>query len=209
MLITGEEVKNILNTYNISISGALHIGAHECEELPFYLSLGINSNNIIWIDAIQSKVDEAKTKGVHNVYQAVITHSDDDTISFNVTNNIQSSSILHFGSHTTHHPHVHFVDTISLKTVTIDTFFKRNNLNPKTYNFWNIDIQGAELLALSGGLESLKYVKAIYLEVNTEEVYKGCARIEDLDKLLSFYRFKRVKTLMTEYGWGDALYIHI
>lgn len=209
MLITGEEVKTILKSNNIIVTGAFHIGAHECEELDFYLSLGLKSDDIVWIDAINNKVEEAKTKGIPNVFQAVITNKDDDVVTFNITNNIQSSSILDFGSHSKHHPHVHFTNSITLNTVTIDTFFKRNNIKPNTYNFWNIDIQGAELLALSGASEVLHFVNAIYLEVNTEEVYKKCAQITDIDNFLSLHGFKRVKTLMTEFGWGDALYLKV
>ena len=33
MLIAFEEIYQILTNYGITITGALHIGAHECEEL--------------------------------------------------------------------------------------------------------------------------------------------------------------------------------
>ena len=75
------------------------------------------------------------------------------------------------------------------------------------YDFWNFDIQGAELMALKGGTKAIEHAKVIYLEVNTEEVYKGCALISELDNFLDKYKFKRVITEMTEYGWGDAVYI--
>jgi len=40
---------------------------------------------------------------------------------------------------------------IQMKTTTIDTFMKREAMKtPSLYNFWNFDIQGAELLALKG-----------------------------------------------------------
>ena len=55
MLISFSEIYNIFKLNNITINGALHIGAHECEEQGFYNSLGIN--NIVWIDAIQEMVD--------------------------------------------------------------------------------------------------------------------------------------------------------
>ena len=50
------------------------------------------------------------------------------------------------------------IDTIELKSITIDTFVKNNNIDIKNYNHWVIDIQGAELLALKGAKESLKNV---------------------------------------------------
>ena len=30
--------------------GILHIGAHTCEEAPLYHSIGINDNQILWIE---------------------------------------------------------------------------------------------------------------------------------------------------------------
>ena len=45
------------------------------------------------------------------------------------------------------------------------------------------------------------------MEVNDEEVYKGCCQIGEIDKYLSAYGFKRVVTQMTPGHWGDALYI--
>ena len=54
------------------INGVLHIGAHNCEEKPFYNSLGLTDDKIIWVDAMNSKVMEAKANGIPNVYQWVI-----------------------------------------------------------------------------------------------------------------------------------------
>lgn len=60
---------------------------------------------------------------------------------------------------------------------------------------------------IKGAVNSIEYVKALYLEVNNEEVYRGGALMDRLDEFLSKYGFKRVLTKMTEYRWGDALYI--
>ena len=191
----------------ITPKGVLHVGAHECEELPFYQRLGIAKKNIVWIDAIQAKVQQAKDKDILNVFQAVVTDKDDATVTFKVTNNVQSSSILDFGTHTKHYPSIHFVSQSEEKTVTLDTFFQRQFLDPSRYDFWNCDIQGAELLALKGGLNSLKHAKALYLGTATEELYKGSAKLEELDAFL--VGFKRVLTDITSNGWGDALYVRI
>lgn len=207
MLISFEEINKILLSNNININGSFHIGAHDCEELYFYNNLGIKKENIIWIDAIPSKVYEAKNRGIPNVYNAVITDKDDEEIIFNISNNIQSSSVLEFGTHSQEHPDVVYVDKIKLNSITIDTFFERNNIDSSKYNFWNFDIQGAELMALKGATQSIKYAKALYLEVNEKELYKNCGLIEEIDIFLSKYNFKRILTHMTHHGCGDALYI--
>ncbi len=207
MLISFEENVKILLENNIHIFGSFHVGAHDCEEIDFYNKLGLKLEDIVWIDAVDSKVNEATKRGIPNVYNAVITDKDDEEITFNVSNNVQSSSVLEFGTHSQEHPSVVYVDKINLKSITIDTFFERNNIDASKYNFWNLDIQGAELIALKGATQSIKYAKAIYLEVNEKELYKNCGLISEIDTFLLQYNFKRVLTNITHHGWGDALYI--
>jgi len=207
MLISMSEISRLLSEKNIVVTGVFHIGAHECEELDGYNSIGLTANDIIWIDALDSKVEYAKNKGIPNVYKAVITDKDDEDVTFNISNNGQSSSVLEFGTHSNEHPSVVYVDKILEKTTTIDTFFDKNNIDCSKYNFWNFDIQGAELMALKGSINSIKHVKVLYLEVNEKELYKNCGLIHEIDTFLEDYKFKRVVTNMTPYGWGDALYI--
>lgn len=208
MLISVEDIKQVLLSKNIIINGVFHIGAHECEELDFYNNiLGVKSEDVIWIDAIISKVIDAKIRGIPNIYNAVITDKDDEDVVFNVSNNNQSSSVLEFGTHSTEHPGIVYVNQVSCKSITVDTFFEMNNIDASKCNFWNFDIQGAELLALKGATNSLQYAKALYLEVNEKELYKKCGLINEIDDFLLKYNFKRVLTSMTRHGWGDALYI--
>ena len=207
MLIPQDKVIESLKTHNIQVNGVLHIGAHECEELSFYHRLGLMDEQVVWIDAMPNKVVEALHRGITTIFQGIITDKDDEPIKFNVSNNGQSSSVLEFGTHSAEHPHVHFVSSFEGKTTTIDTFFSRKSLNPQDYTFWNLDIQGAEYLALTGAKESLKYANALYLEINEKELYVGCTLLPQLDEFLLEKGFTRVITEMTEHGWGDALYL--
>jgi FkbM family methyltransferase len=207
MLIDFNRILQILYLNNIRIKGALHIGAHACEELSFYLRLGLLPTSIVWIDAIKQKVIEAQNNNIPNVYHATITDKDDENVTFHIANNFQSSSVLELGTHTTLHPDVVYTENVVQQTTTIDTFYKRNQLNASNYNFWNFDIQGAELMALKGATESIQYADAIYLEVNSEHVYKDCGLINEIDEFLSKYNFERVLTQMWCNSWGDAFYI--
>jgi FkbM family methyltransferase len=206
-LISFEDINNVLIHTNITLNGVFHIGAYECEELELYNRLGVNSEDVVWIDANSYKVKQAIERGIPNVYTAVITDTDDKDIEFNITNNIHSSSVLELGTHLQEHPEVVYVNKIQVKSITIDTFFKRNNIDASKYNFWNIDIQGAELMALKGSVDSIENVDVILVEVNENELYIDCALIGEIDTFLSQYKFKRIITAMTQYGWGDALYI--
>jgi FkbM family methyltransferase len=209
MLIHLDKILFHLKEHNIQIKGVLHLGAHDCEEIVIYDKMGIDHKNIVWIDGFIPKVLEAKNKGFINVYYAVISDTDNQDVTFNVSNNIQSSSILELGTHSYYHSNIVYINKIPSKTTTVDTFFKKNELNASKYNFWNMDIQGAEMLALKGGLESLQYVDAIYLEVNTTELYRGCSLFNDIDAFLVSHGFTLAEVEITDSTWGDALYIKI
>lgn len=209
MLIRGNEVLSILSAHGIRPTGVLHIGAHECEEKEFYNTiLQISDDKIVWIDANPLLVERMRSRGHLNVYQGAIS-SEAKELDFNVSNNGQSSSLLEFGLHEKYHSHVHYVAKIKVHTETLAQFYERNKIDGTPLNFWNLDIQGVEYdvlrAAAADGL--LEECKAIYTEVNTGEVYKGCGLMSQIDELLAPYGFKRVRTEMTNCEWGDALYI--
>ena len=109
MLISFEEINTILLSNNININGCFHIGAHDCEELSFYNKMGLKNEDILWIDAIPAKVSQALTRGIPNVYNAVITDKDDEDIIFNISNNVESSSVLEFGTHSQEYPSIVYI----------------------------------------------------------------------------------------------------
>ena len=198
----------LVQHFNLNIRGIFHIGAHECEELDAYLQLGIKNENIYWVEAMEDKVNLMKTQKNAKIYQALIDIEDDKEVKFNITNNGQSSSILEFGSHEKHHPHIKMVGSKQLKTTRLDTFIKKNKIPIEKLNFMNIDIQGKELDALKSMEKYIQYVQYIYTEVNTEKVYKDCALLSEIDEFLKEKGFVRVVCKMwRNCGWGDAFYI--
>tara|TARA_B110000261_G_scaffold122385_1_gene136592 strand:+ start:180 stop:821 length:642 start_codon:yes stop_codon:yes gene_type:complete len=211
MLIT---IKELCDKFNIKINGILHIGAHTCEELSDYLKVGVTNDNIYWVEALEKIVTKNKQQIPNiNIYQAVISDVDDEEITFNITKNehtgdSQSSSILDFGTHEKHHPQVKVIDKIKLKTSRMDTVIKQNNINMKNVNFVNLDIQGVELKALKSMESYLHNIDYIYTEVNTEEVYKNCDKMQDITDYLSIFNFKLVDArIYKQFGWGDAFYM--
>ena len=209
MIIQNQKsIFDILKKNNIKITGAFHVGANKCEELVFYKQLGLQPEDIIWIDAIEESVDTAIKRGIPNVYNAIISDEDDVEVVFNIANNFESSSLLEMKTHLLEHPTIHFIKQIKGKSITVNSFFERNKItHPEKYNFWSFDIQGAELMALQGAKEYIKYAKVLNLEVNIKKVYKDCPLISDIDDFLSKHHFQRVLTKITKQGWGDALYI--
>jgi hypothetical protein len=45
------------------------------------------------------------------------------------------------------------------------------------------------------------------MEVNEKELYSTGALIGEIDTFLLQYNFIRVATIITQHGWGDAIYI--
>lgn len=203
------DYSEIIKKYNLNIENILHVGAHTAEEHDVYFKN--NCKKVIWIEAnpfliknLQTRLDSDK----NDIYQAVVSDTDDKEIEFYITNNNQSSSILDLKYHKNLFPDVYVTQKLKLKTKTLNTLFIENNLSFKDINFINLDIQGAELLALKGINDNLSHVSAIYTEINTAHLYEECALLNEIDEYLSKYNFKRVETKMWEnHPWGDALYI--
>ena len=205
------DLEDFLRKFDIFIGGIIHIGAHDCQEKEYYnKKIKVSDDDIIWIDAMQHMVDLNKKKGIKNIFCQAISNQDNQELTFHESNDDgQASSLLEFGIHTTNHPEIKVKKEYKVITKKLDTFLDENSFDPSKYNFWNLDIQGAELMALRGATESIKYADAIYLEVNEEEVYKGCGTIDQIDDFLYSLGFKRVWTDMLIWKWGDALYIKI
>lgn len=198
----------LVQKYGLKFTGILHVGAHECEELSAYDQY-ISRDKVLWIEAMQDKVDFCKNKfpGIF-IEQAVISDSV-KTVTFHRSNNGQSSSILNFGTHATMYPYVYYVDEFTCETSRLDSILCKYNI---PFNFVNLDIQGVELSALkSMDLTSIDY---IYTEVNNHFVYENCSLVTDMDEYLNSFGFTRVETYwntadnhVTNDGWGDAFYI--
>ena len=207
MLIPYDQVKQKLDALGINIRGILHIGAHECEELASYMQNGVASTNIDWVEANPALVDRMKAQGIH-VHNAAVSDIEAE-LPFYVTNNGQSSSLLPFGTHEKSYPWCKVIATITVKTQTLARLIEDKQIPMVDRNFWNLDIQGAELSAIKSAGDYIDSVDAIYAEVNTEEVYKGCGLLSDLDVYLKSKGLTRIAISMTEAGWGDALYARI
>jgi len=202
------DFSEITNKYGVP-KGIIHIGAHLMEERNDYISKGID--NIIWIEAnpkVYSKIEFISNSNKNEItFNYAISDIDNQFVRLNVTNNGQSSSILELGKHKIHHPHVYVTEVVDVETKRIDTLFIENDLNIENYDFVNIDIQGAELLAIKGFGNLIERVKYIYTEINTNFLYENCSLVDEIDKYLENFGFLRTETHMTPFEWGDALYI--
>jgi FkbM family methyltransferase len=154
---------------------------------------------------MENKVQLCKARfpGI-KIEQAVISDKI-EKVTFNISNNGQSSSILEFGLHSQFHPHVVFVNSVETETKLLKDVICNYDID---YNFVNLDIQGVELKALKSMEEYLHKIDYIYTEVNSDYVYKDCNLISELDDYLKKFDFTRVETIWAgDYRWGDAFYV--
>lgn len=174
-------------------TGVLHLGGHLGSEAKEYAAFG---QRVIWVEAMPD-VAERLTENISQypdqvAIQACITDQDDQTVNFKVSNVYDglSSSIFDFGPASAGKDslwpadNLHTIRELSLTTTTIDTLFARLGREPRDFNHWVVDLQGAELLALQGGQESLKSCRSLLVETSTVDVYKGGARWSDVRDFL-------------------------
>lgn len=115
----------------------------------------------------------------------------------------QSSSILKPSLHTKQYPHIIFDNKETVKMVKLDDV----DFNFTNYNMINIDVQGYEMEVFKGSKLILNHIDYIITEVNRDEVYENCTKINELDNFLLGFNFKRVETTWDGITWGDALYV--
>jgi FkbM family methyltransferase len=193
--------------YNLNIKGVLHIGAHFGQEFSVYENLNIK--NVMFFEPLPHTFEKLK-ENIHgkNKNAILVNTALGNTvgeIEMNVesANQGQSSSILEPHIHLQQYPHIRFNNKIKVKITKLDNFIEEK----EDYNFINIDVQGYELEVFKGASEFLKNIDYIMTEVNRDEVYKNCAKINELDSFLSVYNFVRVETTWDGGTWGDAFYI--
>lgn len=194
--------KTILSKYNLKPTGILHIGGHTGEEWADYQAEG--TDRVIFIEALQDRCFAMQMNAI--VVNACVSDKA-EVVDFQITNNGASSSMFELGTHLTEHPDIYVVRTVKMATVTVQDIFRSLKLDIMDYDFVNIDIQGGELKALRGMEDLLPYVKALYLEVNVKELYKGIPMQSEIEDYVGKFGFKKAEEQITGHGWGDALYL--
>ena len=212
----------IIQKYNMNITGIIHVGAHWGEEYDDYKKAGVEK--IIFIEpakkAFNILIDRfARHPDIFlcNVACGSPTKKDEFVLlNIETKNTGQSNSILKAKKHLEHYPDITFNDTEQVRLSRLDDVFDdihfHKNLcglpfEETDYNLLMMDVQGYELEVLKSSLNVLTHINYVYTEINTDELYEGCAKLKDLDEFLNNQGFTRVETKLTDKNWGDALYV--
>jgi FkbM family methyltransferase len=194
----------LFEKYNMNIKGVIHIGAHYGQEHGLYKSHSIQ--NVMYFEPLIKNYEILKQNvGEDAVLFNLALGNENKEIDMFVesSNKGMSSSILEPSVHLTQYPWIRFneKETVQMKRLD-DIEFDR-----ESYNFINIDVQGYELEVFKGSENFLEKVDYIISEINRDELYKNCTRVDELSIFLSKYGFELVEINWEGGTWGDGLYV--
>ncbi len=206
-------VELIRACHGITPKKILHIGAHTGEEAGPYQANG--AEQVIWFEANESLIPalQAHLQTVplnQQIIPAALWDSD-TKLKFKITNNPQSSSFFDLEDHAKFYPQITVSEEREIQAYRLESLLDATprQVMFSDFEFINIDTQGAELAILKGMGKYLSQpsVKAIYLEINRQELYKEIPLVDEIDAFLQPHHFYRIKSKWTTEGWGDAIYL--
>ena len=218
-----QDLKGILDCddlRDIAKTGIVHVGADVGQEVAQYLGYGFE--RIILIEANPDSYEILLSKFGDNSNIRVFNYAICDkegVVDFHIhtsrSGSTEPASILPMKRFKEIVKTLHTAKTIQVPSITLDALFQRNGVTPSDYNFINIDIQGAELLALRGATTILPSIDVVMSEVNLLEMYEGGALEDEIVAFLAGHGFeKRHAVYHTLYdetstfpAWGECLFV--
>jgi FkbM family methyltransferase len=194
---------SILDQLNLTVKGCIHIGAHWGQEYPVYKHLGIE--NLLFYEPLEHNFKRLKESvGEEVTLRNVALGNTCGTVEMFVeeANQSMSCSVLEPKHHLEQYPHITFPKKQEVEITKLDL----EDFDRDSYNFINIDVQGYELEVFKGASNTLESVNLIFSEINKEEMYKDCVRVDQLDSYLNDFGFKRVATDWEGGTWGNGVY---
>jgi FkbM family methyltransferase len=188
-----ESRQSIIGKYQAACTGIFHLGAHMGQERDYYHSLG---KPVLWVEAnshiFERLCENIKAYPEQSALCALLGDEDGRSQQFHISNNSDgvSSSVYPFGEYAAGEKSLWpdlgltMVSTMMLETVRLDTLLIRNKIDAKDYNFWILDLQGSEKIALGGAVISLRCCNHLLVEVSKEEVYRGAPLFDELNQFL-------------------------
>lgn len=108
------DLQQLIATYDLRVTGVLHLGAHLGEEADAYRANRIE--RVVWIEGnpeLLENLSRAVEPHGHRVVPALIGARDGEAAELHVTNNYESSSILPLGTHREHHSEIYVTHSLS------------------------------------------------------------------------------------------------
>ena len=193
---------DVLVRLNIECNSVLHIGGHFAEEAETYRKAGVRKAVFVEGDP---QIYTLMQKILQNYPDfsgiCALLSNKKESVKFNIASNSgSSSSILFPERHLINEPNITFEKSVILETSTLDS------LGLGAFDLVVLDVQGAELLVIEGGMHTINQAQALWIEVNAGSMYKGDASSAQIVTALAD-SFVPVFMSMNANLWGDALFI--
>ena len=200
----------MLRAHGIVPRGVIHVGAHHGSELEGYLQMGFK--RVLFIEANPALIPGLSAKAEAHPGRVFVINAaamdSDGSVILNIASMDQASSVLPFLKHKEIYPSIGSVGQVEVPARRLDTLLGEVGLSPADFNFLNIDVQGAELMVLRGATQLLRHIDAINTEVNLEELYRGCAMLDEIESFMASFKFNRAAMVTPHHPtWGDAFYV--
>jgi FkbM family methyltransferase len=185
---------------NLKLESVIHIGGHYGQERHNYLRNGLSAT-FIEGDPEVFAVLVAQLQGTNfDAVNVMLSNKAEERKFYKSSHAGVASSLLEPLRHLEQYPEVKFHNVSMVSTVTLDSLNMNGDLIV-------MDVQGAEHLIIEGGKKTIKGAKALYLECNVGDLYKGDCSLEQLIKLLEA-DFSLVRVSMNKHFWGDAFFVN-
>lgn len=192
----------------MNVRGVIQVGAHKGQEVKDYKTKGIY--DIVLIEPGEDAYLEliaryANTPGIILFNTACGDGKECEYVDAYVEHSNQgmSSSLLEPKVHLKQHPDVIFDGTVKWLVTPLD----RLPFDRRKYNMLNMDVQGYELHVLKGATDTLEHIDYIYSEVNRQEMYAGCAMVDELQEYLRDFKLVEIGWASDYHGWGDGFFV--
>ena len=199
-------------------NGVLHVGAHMGEEVLAYQDYGYSPIYLVEANPEVLPGLTEKFKGhkhIHIIPTAVGDVSGEVEFIVHKTKKggMESSGLLNLEKLGEIVPVFDSKSRHRVPMTTIDGLVERDNL-ANNIKLLVIDIQGAEMMALSGASNFLQHVDTVICEVNLIKNYEGCALEVEVDQIFASSGFTKQLAIYHELydksgsfpAWGECLW---
>jgi FkbM family methyltransferase len=204
---------------SIAKRGIIHVGAHEGQEVDQYFRLGFE--RILLVEANPEAYDVLTKRFGADARVKIFNYAICDregVVDLHVhtsrSGSTEAASLLAMKRFNEIVTTLHTPRTIPTPAVTLDALFERHPLRRADYNYMNIDIQGAEILAFKGATSILASMDVIISEVSLIDLYEGGPLEAEVVAFLGRYGFAKRRALYhtlydatsTFPAWGECLF---
>jgi|LakMenEpi03Aug12_release.lakeMendotaPanAssembly.Ray.scaffolds.fasta_scaffold641836_1 FkbM family methyltransferase len=168
--------------------GILHIGAHEGQEAKMYNRL---TKAVIWVEAVPRYFEKLSEniKQFHNqiAFNAMLGAQCQSLRDFFITSNNGESSSLYPLAKNEYWEGLENSEVCRLPSKRLDCLF--SDLEIQEFDYWIVDVQGAEIEVLEGAGNLLKFCRYLQVEISQEKFYFGGANFQDVKFFLESKSF--------------------